>query len=349
MKIKTFIYSSAFALLLTSNTFAVVSTPAPSVNLSQVASSMSFSSTSNNNVPIAQTQSQTSNAIDAEQLKDNVTSAAEDAGLKVDTAALDILASSSGTGDATIFSMISDNINSDMFSDDKKPTLDADTMVFKDSDWNDLTKVTTSTVTGLNYSAANKFFDANGVQQGRGATFVNIAKGEISAKFWTRFTRANKLEDGVTNWTNGGSTVESEYFTGVAGMTAFPVSGTANKAFLPNGNTDGSNFNDANLSILKNQTTLNTPWREGEESGSSRTDIMNQYNNKADHASNTGRIFLMGKAVIADGSSLQGTIGVESGSCANSCTEAEYAATVERWEFQGNYVGEKWDGKSQDF
>lgn len=349
MKIKKFIYSSTLTLLLTSNTFAVVSPPAPSVNLSQVANSMSFSSTTNNNIDISKTTGQTSTIIDVEQLKTNVTFAAEAAGLKVDTAALDVLASSSGSGDATIFAEISNNINSDMFSDDKKPTMDANTMVFKDADWNDLAKVTSSAVTGLNYSAANKFFDVNGVQQARGATFVNVAKGEISAKFWTRFTRANKLEDGTTNWTNGGSTVSSEYFTGVAGLTAFPVAGTANKAFLPNGNTDGSNLNDSNLSLLSNQTTLNTPWQEGQNPGSTRQNVMDQYNNKTDHASNNGRVFLAAKAVIADGSSLQGTIGVESGSCANSCTEAEYAATVERWEFQGTYTAEEWDGKSEDF
>ena len=130
---------------------------------------------------------QTSNIIDAEELKEDVTNAAEAAGLEVDTAALEIL-SSSASNDNSVFAEIADNIDSEKYDWDKMPTFDADTMVFKDSSWNDLVKVNgVSSVNGLSYTSNNNFFDGTaGSQQGRGATFVNVAKGEISAKFYLR-------------------------------------------------------------------------------------------------------------------------------------------------------------------
>ena len=53
-----------------------------------------------------------------------------------------------------------------------------------------------------------------------------------------------------------------------------------------------------------------------------------------------------GKAIIPDGKKLQGTFSLESASCADSCTEKEYVESIERWEYTGNYVAEKWDGQT---
>tara|TARA_B110000008_G_scaffold69165_1_gene70043 strand:- start:1315 stop:2337 length:1023 start_codon:yes stop_codon:yes gene_type:complete len=332
-KLRKFLYSSAFTLLLTSSSFAVVSTPAPSPTLAQVASSMSFSSATNNNIDISQTTSQTSTMIDVNQLEEDVTNVAEDTGLEVDIAALEILSSSEGIGDPTVYAEISDNINSDMFGWDKQPTLDVNTMVFKDTKWNDLTKVTSSTVTGLSYSSAHNFFAENGVQQGRGATYINLAKGEISAKFWTRITRT------------GGSTVETGVFTGVGGLTAFPIAATVNFGVKENGDHMGSGLAESQLTLKKNATELHEPWVSETDSDEHN---MDRYNNIDGH-NDTDRFFMAAKAVSAGGASISGIIGIESGSCADSCTEQQYVESIERLEFEGTYAGKKWDGKTFEY
>ena len=77
MKIKTLLYTSTLTLFLTSKVFAAVSVATPSNTLSQVANSMNFSSSTNNNIAISQTAIQTSNIIDAEELKEDVTKSEE--------------------------------------------------------------------------------------------------------------------------------------------------------------------------------------------------------------------------------------------------------------------------------
>ena len=332
-KLKKFLYSGTLVLLLTPSSFAVVSTPAPSPTLAQVASSMSFSSATNNNIDISQTTSQSSTMIDVDQLEEDVANAAEDTGLEVDIAVLEVLSSSEGIGDLTVYAEISDNIDTDMFGWDKQPTLDVNTMVFKDTKWNDLTKVTSSTITGLSYSSAHNFFAENGVQQGRGATYINLAKGEISSKFWTRITRT------------GGSTVEAGVFTGVGGLTAFPVAASVNFAFKENGDVMGSGLLENQLTLKKNATELHDPWVSATDSDEHN---MDRYNNIDGH-NDTDRFFFTAKGVSVEGASMSGIIGIESGSCADSCTEQQYVESIERLEFEGTYAGEKWDGKTFEY
>ena len=218
MKIKTFLYSSAFTLLLTSSSFAVVSTPVPSPTLAQVAQSMSYASSTNNNIDISETTSQTSNLIDSDTLQADVVTAAESAGLEVDTEALELLSTADG-GTTALAQMNNDNLEN-KFGDDYEATMDVNTMVFKDADWVDLEKQTTSSITGQTYSSNNNFFNnCSGCQQGRSATYINLAKGEISAKIWVR----SKVR--VNDPTSEGTTVSPEHHTGVAGLTTFPITG----------------------------------------------------------------------------------------------------------------------------
>lgn len=94
MKIKILTGLIILTIHLTSNVLAGVTASSPSTSLAQVASSLSYSSSSNNNINPSQTNSQTSSIIDVAELKKNVSLAAADAGLKVDQAALDVLANS---------------------------------------------------------------------------------------------------------------------------------------------------------------------------------------------------------------------------------------------------------------
>ena len=345
MKIKTLLYTSTLTLFLTSKVFAAVSVATPSNTLSQVANSMNFSSSTNNNIAISQTASQTSTIIDAEELKEDVANAAEAAGLEVDTAALEVL-SSSASNDNSVFAQIADNIDSEKYDWDKMPTFDADTIVFKDSSWNDLVKVNgVSSVTGLSYTSNNNFFDGTaGSQQGRGASFVNVAKGEISAIFYLRVKRNTTLVDG-SDWALGGTTVEGAHFTGVAGLKAFPTSGTATTGFIADGRDWGTGFDDDHQSMKASATTLQKTWREGQVGGNTRENIMDWYNNHT-NGNWDNRVFVTGKAIIPDGKKLQGTFSLESASCADSCTEKEYVESIERWEYTGEYVAEKWDGQN---
>ena len=91
MKIKKLLNLSILTLFITSNAYAGVTVGAPSTTLTQVANSMNFTSSTNNNINPSVTSSQTSTVINTTSLIENVTKAADDAGLEIDQQALDIL------------------------------------------------------------------------------------------------------------------------------------------------------------------------------------------------------------------------------------------------------------------
>ena len=91
MKIKKLLNLSILTLFITSNAYAGVTVGAPSTTLTQVANSMNFTSSTNNNVNPSVTSSQTSTVMNTTTLIENVTKAADDAGLDIDKEAVDIL------------------------------------------------------------------------------------------------------------------------------------------------------------------------------------------------------------------------------------------------------------------
>ena len=343
MKLKTFLYSSTLTLLLTANVYAGVSVATPSPTLSQVAQSMSYNSSTNNNVPISQTAGQTSTIIDSEKLQADLVVAAEDAGLEIDTAALKLISSNSSDdtlGGTSAIAQIESNLEQ-VYGDDKKPTMDANTMVFQDADWKDLTKKTTSAITGQNYSSENKFFNnCSGCQQGRTATYINIAKGEISAKIWIR----SKVR--TDDPTSDGTLRTAEYFSGVAGLTTFPIAGYVDATMGVDGSTDGGTFTEGQpASLVNNATTLAKPFEEGEATGITREMLMDKFNNGFSGAEDN--VFIVAKG-ISDGAALSGIIAIEGASCADACNEAQFVASVERWEQQSTLVGQMWDGTTKE-
>ena len=330
MKMKKLLNLSILTFFITSNAFAGVTVAAPSTTLAQVANSMNYTSSTNNNVNPEVTSSQTSTVMDTTTLIENVTQAADDAGLDIDQAAVDILLNDSESGD--LFSKISDakdNINDDIYSDDKKPTLDSQTIVYKDADWMDLTKVDgVSSVTGLSYSDKNLFFDVNGTQQAKTATYVNLATNEISAKIWTRVTRV------------GSSTAEGSFFTGVAALEKFPAVGSTVRRFNSDGSNTWDNWHDTPTSMVKNATQLVDTW-DGE--AATLENQMDAYNNN--FVGSESAVFVTAKALITD-NVLSGTVAVEAGHCADSCSEQDFVQSVERWEASTTLVAEEWDGST---
>ena len=331
MKIKKLLNLSILTLFISSNAYAGVTVGAPSTTLTQVANSMNFTSSTNNNVNPSVTSSQTSTVMNTTTLIENVTKAADDAGLDIDKEAVDILLNNDEeSGD--LFSKIEDakdNIVEDIYSDDKKPTLDSQTIVYKDADWMDLTKVDgVSSVTGLSYSDKNLFFDVNGTQQAKTATYVNLATNEISAKIWTRVTRV------------GASTAEGSFFTGVAALEKFPAVGSTVRRFNSDGSNTWDNWHDTPTSMVKNATELVDTW-DGE--ASTLENQMDAYNNN--FSGSESAVFVTAKALITD-STLSGTVAVEAGHCADACTEQAFVESVERWEASTTLVAEEWDGSS---
>ena len=331
MKIKKLLNLSILTLFITSNAFAGVTVGAPSTTLTQVANSMNFTSSTNNNVNPSVTSSQTSTVINTTSLIENVTKAADDAGLEIDQQALNILLNNDEESD-DLSKKVSDaknNIVDDIYSDDKKPTLDSQTIVYKDADWMDLTKVDgVSSVTGLSYSDKNLFFDVNGTQQAKTATYVNLATNEISAKIWTRVTRV------------GTSTAEGSFFTGVAALEKFPAVGSTVRRFNSDGSNTWDNWHDTPTSIVKNATELVDTW-DGE--ASTLENQMDAYNNN--FSGSESAVFVTAKALITD-STLSGTVAVEAGHCADACTEQAFVESVERWEASTTLVAEEWDGST---
>ena len=316
---------------ITSNAYAGVTVGAPSTTLTQVANSMSFTSSTNNNVNPSVTSSQTSTVVNTTTLIENVTKAADDAGLDIDQAAVDILLNNDEeSGD--LFSKIEDakdNIVEDIYSDDKKPTLDSQTIVYKDADWMDLGKVNgVSSTTGQSYSTNNNFFDVNGTQQAKSATYVNLATNEISAKIWTRVTRV------------GASTAEGSFFTGVAALEKFPAVGSTVRRFNSDGANTWDDWEGAQRTMVKNAEELVNTW-DGE--ASTLENQMDAYNNNFDGSGSA--VFVSANALVTE-SALSGTIAMEAGHCADNCTEEAFVLSVERWEANTTLVAEEWDGTS---
>ena len=331
MKIKKLLNLSILTLFITSNAYAGVTVGAPSTTLTQVANSMNFTSSTNNNINPTVTSSQTSTVMNTTTLIENVTKAADDAGLDIDQAAVDILLNNDEeSGD--LFSKIEDakdNIVEDIYSDDKKPTLDSQTIVYKDADWMDLTKVDgVSSVTGLSYSTDNNFFNVSGTQQAKTATYVNLATNEISAKIWTRITRV------------GSSTAEGSFFTGVAALEKFPAVGSTVRRFNSDGSNTWDNWHGTPTTMVKNSEELVDTW-DGE--ASTLENQMDAYNNE--FAGSESAVFVTAKALITD-SVLKGTVAVEAGNCEDSCDVAAFVQTVERWEASTTLVAEEWDGST---
>ena len=321
---------SILTFFITSNAFAGVTVAAPSTTLAQVANSMNYTSSTNNNVNPEVTSSQTSTVMDTTTLIENVTQAADEAGLDIDQVAIDILQNDSESGD--LFSKISeakDNIGEDIYSDDKQPTLNSQTIVYKDADWMDLGKVDgVSSVTGQSYSDKNLFFDGSGTQQAKSATYVNLATNEISAKIWTRVTRVST------------STVEDSFFTGVAAMSKFPAVGSTVRRFDADGTNQWDDWEGSQRTIVKNATQLVDTW---DGTASTLEDQMDAYNNN--FVGSGSAVFVTANALITD-STLSGTIAVEAGHCADACTEQAFVESVERWEASTTLVAEEWDGSS---
>ena len=330
MKMKKLLNLSILTFFITSNAFAGVTVAAPSTTLAQVANSMNYTSSTNNNVNPEVTSSQTSTVMDTTTLIENVTQAADEAGLDIDQVAIDILQNDSESGD--LFSKISeakDNIGEDIYSDDKQPTLNSQTIVYKDADWMDLGKVDgVSSVTGQSYSDKNLFFDGSGTQQAKSATYVNLATNEISAKIWTRVTRVST------------STVEDSFFTGVAAMSKFPAVGSTVRRFDADGTNQWDDWEGSQRTIVKNATQLVDTW---DGTASTLEDQMDAYNNN--FVGSGSAVFVTANALITD-STLSGTIAVEAGHCADACTEQAFVESVERWEASTTLVAEEWDGSS---
>ena len=331
MKIKKLLNLSILTLFITSNAYAGVTMGAPSTTLTQVANSMNFTSSTNNNINPTVTSSQTSTVMNTTTLIENVTKAADDAGLDIDQEAVDIILNNDEeSGD--LFKEIvdaKDNISEDIYSEDKKPTLDSQTIVYKDADWMDLTKVDgVSSVTGLSYSDKNLFFDVNGTQQAKTATYVNLATNEISAKIWTRVTRV------------GTSTAEGSFFTGVAALEKFPAVGSTVRRFNSDGSNTWDNWHDTPTSMVKNATELVDTW-DGE--ASTLENQMDAYNNNFEGSESA--VFVTAKALMTD-NVLSGTVAVEAGHCADSCSEQDFVESVERWEASTTLVAEEWDGST---
>ena len=298
-----------------------------------IAAAESITSSTNNNINPTVTSSQTSTVMNTTTLIENVTKAADDAGLDIDQAAVDILLNNDNDGESgDLFSKIEsakDNIGEDIYSDDKKPTLDSQTIVYKDADWMDLTKVDgVSSVTGLSYSTDNNFFDVSGTQQAKTATYVNLATNEISAKIWTRVTRV------------GSSTAEGSFFTGVAALEKFPAVGSTVRRFNSDGSNTWDNWHDTPTSMVKNSKELVDTW-DGE--AATLENQMDAYNNN--FAGSESAVFVTAKALITD-NVLSGTVAVEAGHCADSCSEQDFVQSVERWEASTTLVAEEWDGST---
>ena len=328
-------------MLLSSNSFSVVSAPAPASPsvLSQISSSMSHSVVNSNNIT-NNSNSLTSTVISSTELKEEIKETAAALGLEVDESATDILSGLSLDEDGEnkeeiVKAMEEANDNIRELGHDYEMTVDENTMMY-DSGWVTLTKVTTGS-NGLTYSSDKNVFQDGAVQQARGKVYVNFKKGEMSGDMFTKITL------------KGESQISHSWNTGTAGITSVPIVASTVRGLKSDGTTDFDEFVDINPSMKAAADTLAPQY----EVGKTKQELMDWYNHDTNNADADKRVFFYGKFVTIDptGSEGTGTIIIE-GAHDNEANatgpvdmftgkdgEERYLDTVERHEGASTLVG----------
>lgn len=333
-------------VFLTFKAYAGMSNIVPTTALNKIISATNFSSSNNNNQTEASMNNSTSSILNAAELKKNITADAKTFGLKVDEAALAVL-SDANMDTASIsktLAKLSENVSTDMYDWDYIPEKTPDTYIYQLGDentWVELSKVTE--YDGRDYSEENNAFDNTATQLVRSDVYVDFVEKQIYADIWTKVTM------------KGESQVSAYKKTGVAGITSMPVVAIDTHAICTQGesgckgyangsdNINGPDFDDNPSSIqdvaisggLGDVLQLHNNPYNGD------TGTKNWYNHHDDDSDAEKRVFLYGKFTTSTAAAAgTGTIALEAAYC-DSCDNATYIPTIERWEVSATLEGKK--------
>ena len=324
--LKIILISILSLFLSISNLLSQVSVPATtSIQiLSKIASATNFTSDNNNNMSFSQLSTSTSTMLNISDLKDQVEEDAIAFELKVDEKALEYLTTSkSDRSMSEAFFTTSDVEDSRTI-----PDVTPDTYIY-DTGIQTLTQ-------DSNYADAGIFSDTAGAQQGQMKVYVDFNKKIMWTEIISHMTLTGKSQ--VTN----NPTLEVEglssfpvvsdnyYFVKDDGTAYFPGFDEGRDIAIENSgtsirNTDDNSLNfdnaiEGNASELAiDRRVLNHNTTDGAISHDSST------------ASWGGTVIFGDFGLVTAGANSENTISFEAANCRASCSDTDYAQSVERY------------------
>ena len=339
--LKFLTYSIIFLTWISSSVLAGV-TPSTQTNIiSQIASSTSFSSTTQNNAQnISQVQSTTSSVINGTQLRKEVKEEAKALGLQINQAALD--RESGTTSSEKQMVKIGGAKNVYEGREDLKPTLNT---IIYDTGLINLTKE------GGNYNSdgGTAIFDAtSGAQQARIKVYLDfdnyIFWGEVESKI----TLTGETQ--MTNTYKGSSAaitslpVDKELVHTVSGTTGLSLDRTGTPSL--NGNAEPFAYlknNDDFLNSLLDANGDIASYLPASQGGAPADDLADMVKNVAHGTNGDGNVLVQARFLTAGSGTLGKSVASfeasKAASCGSSCSTSEqntfkdsvvrYSATVE--------------------
>ena len=338
-------------LFYNSYSFAVVSTPTPTIALNKIANSMSHS-VKNTSQNVVNNNSATSKLINSSKLTVGIQESAAKYGLSIDAEAATILAGVDTSSSASISKALAQlKSNVTARGEDYIPTLDQDTIVYE-TDWFALKKVgaqsgeNPSTMTNFDYATTHDVFKEGSDQLVKGKVYVNFKKREMWADMAVKLTLTQE-----TPFFAAGEQISTSMETGTATYKELPI--VADQAFRLSqswGMTDGTGYDqgDNEFNTMKaSATALQATCCSGDNFWDNTANRVSEYN----HDTNSGgqdawkSVYMYGKFTTAsEGGTALGQIALEGGHHNDNTDEAGFVASIERQEASGAITGKAYEG-----
>ena len=345
-------------LFYNSYSFAVVSTPTPTIALNKIANSMSHS-IKNTSQNVINNNSATSKLINSSKLTVGIQESAAKYGLSIDSEAATILAGVDTSSSASISKAIAQlKSNVDGRGQDYIPTLDQDTIVYE-TEWFALKKVgaqsgeNPSTMTNFDYATTNDVFTAGVEQMAKGKVYVNFQKGDVWSDIQLRLTlvqetnnAAANVQQAVSYTTEVGALALNDNGDPIVPVVAEDTQRISQTFGVVGTGFDSPEEGDHNT-MKASSTTLqgsccSGSWWDSAENRAS------EYNHDNDGGNQDAweSVFMHAKFTTAssEGGTAIGSVAIEGGHHDNNSEESAFVASIERHEASGTITGKAFEG-----
>ena len=348
-------------LFYNSYSFAVVSTPTPTIALNKIANSMSHS-IKNTSQNVINNNSATSKLINSSKLTVGIQESAAKYGLSIDSEAATILAGVDTSSSASISKALAQlKSNVTARGEDYIPTLDQDTIVYE-TDWFALKKVgaqsgeNPSTMTNFDYATTNDVFTAGVEQMAKGKVYVNFQKGDVWSDIQLKLTLVQETNNAAANvqqavgYTTNVGALKLDDKTGepivpVVAEDANRISqfwGISGTGFDSPSEEVGGEHNTmkASSTTLQGSCCSGSWWDSAENRAS-------EYNHDNDGGNQDAweSVYMHAKFTTeSEGSTALGSVAIEGGHHDNNSEESAFVASIERHEASGTITGKAFEG-----
>ena len=333
-----------------SYSFAVVSTPTPTIALNKIANSMSHS-VKNTSQNVVNNNSATSKLLNSSKLTAGIKESAAKYGLSIDTEAATILAGVDTSSSASISKAMA-QLESNVRGRDQDyiPTLDQDTVVYE-TDWFALQKVgaqsgeNPSTMTNFDYATTNDVFTAGVEQMAKGKVYVNFKKRDVWSDIELKLTLVQETNNAAANVQQSVS-----YTSDTGTFDEVPIVAEDVRRISQTFGVSGTGFDfpeEGEHNTMKaSSTTLQASCCSGSW-WSSAENRASEYNHDNDGGNQDAweSVYMHAKFTTeSEGSIALGSVAIEGGHHDNNSEESAFVASIERHEASGSITGKAYEG-----